>query len=80
MRMRRWVLTCVVVLLSTAAAAQDFDAARGYIFEQPFVQRIDSRTAQALLGGDEALRQFETFAWLKAPEPPLPAGVRRQGG
>lgn len=55
---------------------------RGYIFDQPFVQRLDPRQAEALLGGREghdALRKFETFARLKAAEPPLPAGVRRQG-
>lgn len=73
---------CAALLSAGAAGAQDFDAARGYIFDQPFVQRIDPRRAEALLGGregHEALRQFETFAWLKAAEPPLPAGLRRQG-
>lgn len=77
--MRRLLLATALLGLSAAASAQDFDAARGAIFDQPFVQRLPAIEADARLGGPAVLQQFHQFAWLNAPEPPLPPGITRQG-
>lgn len=49
--MKRSVAVSVAAwVLAASAGAQDFDGRRGYIFDQPFVQRISTPAASRLSG------------------------------
>ena len=80
-----WILhwaTCAMLGLSSTAFAQTYEHQHGYIFDQPYVQRISVSKAEQVSASPGAIEPLLDFEWLEALESReviQQSGVQRQG-
>ncbi|MFO1264157.1 MAG: hypothetical protein U1E84_12600 [Rhodoferax sp.] len=78
---RSWFLLGVLALLTLAGrvSAQTYEFRHGYVFEQPYVQRVTVRDAEEAAQTPGLFTPLLNFDWTRKPEQIHDARVQRVG-
>lgn len=81
-RLKKTILAAIAVQLSATcglAAAQSYEFRHGYVFEQPYVERISISRAEEIAGIPKLFEPLMSFEWTQRKEDIRDNRVRRVG-